>query len=74
MVRKGVNYHGGMVCPDCGAHATGIIDGRPLNNGAEYRRRRECLVCAYRFTTYERVKELKDYKSRNRRAMRVEDV
>ena len=32
-----------------------VVDSRPLKDGAAVRRRRECLACAYRYTTYEEV-------------------
>ena len=42
-----------MRCPFCGAQATKVIDSRLAGEGDQVRRRRECLVCAERFTTYE---------------------
>ncbi len=42
-----------MYCPYCGYHDSKVIDSRGVNNGI--RRRRECLSCHSRFTTYERV-------------------
>ena len=44
-----------MRCPQCGAHETRVVDSRDLDDAATIRRRRECAVCATRFTTYERV-------------------
>ncbi len=44
-----------MRCPQCGAHETRVVDSRDLDDAATIRRRRECAVCANRFTTYERV-------------------
>ena len=42
-----------MRCPFCGATDTKVIDSRLVGEGDQVRRRRECLVCAERFTTYE---------------------
>ncbi|MDX1251973.1 MAG: transcriptional regulator NrdR [Gammaproteobacteria bacterium] len=42
-----------MRCPFCGAEDTKVIDSRLANEGAAVRRRRECLTCAERFTTFE---------------------
>ncbi len=43
-----------MRCPRCADPDTRVIDSRDLENGTTIRRRRECPVCSYRFTTYER--------------------
>jgi transcriptional repressor NrdR len=42
-----------MRCPFCNAEETKVIDSRLANEGDAVRRRRECLTCAERFTTYE---------------------
>ncbi|MDH5545193.1 MAG: transcriptional regulator NrdR [Gammaproteobacteria bacterium] len=42
-----------MRCPFCGATETKVIDSRLANEGDMVRRRRECLTCAERFTTFE---------------------
>ena len=42
-----------MYCPFCGANDTKVIDSRLVANGDQVRRRRECLVCEERFTTFE---------------------
>lgn len=42
-----------MHCPFCDAEDTKVIDSRLANEGAEVRRRRECLTCSERFTTFE---------------------
>ncbi len=47
-----------MQCPFCGDNDDKVVDSRPAEEGGAIRRRRECLVCARRFTTYERVEEL----------------
>ncbi|HOO61376.1 MAG TPA: transcriptional regulator NrdR [Bacillota bacterium] len=44
-----------MKCPFCGHDEDKVIDSRPADDGAAIRRRRECLSCASRFTTYEKV-------------------
>ena len=42
-----------MKCPFCGAIDSKVIDSRPTEDGEKHRRRRECLSCKKRFTTYE---------------------
>lgn len=42
-----------MKCPFCGAIDSKVIDSRPAEDGEKIRRRRECLSCKKRFTTYE---------------------
>ena len=42
-----------MYCPFCGANDTKVIDSRLVANGDQVRRRRECLLCEDRFTTFE---------------------
>ena len=42
-----------MKCPYCGELDSKVIDSRPTEDGEKIRRRRECLSCAKRFTTYE---------------------
>ncbi len=42
-----------MKCPYCGTVDSKVIDSRPADDSARIRRRRECLACAKRFTTYE---------------------
>src|SRR3990172_13116029 len=46
-----------MKCPFCGYLEDKVIDSRLSQDGSTTRRRRECLGCAKRFTTYERVEE-----------------
>ena len=43
-----------MRCPYCSAEDTRVINSRPSDEGAAIRRRRECVACSRRFTTYER--------------------
>src|SRR5258707_115008 len=47
-----------MKCPFCAEPENKVIDSRLSNQGAVIRRRRECLQCQRRFTTYERVEEI----------------
>ena len=47
-----------MKCPFCSFNESKVIDSRPAEEGASIRRRRECLSCAKRFTTYETVESL----------------
>lgn len=47
-----------MKCPICGFTESKVIDSRPTEEGASIRRRRECLSCKGRFTTYEVVESL----------------
>ena len=42
-----------MYCPFCGKQDTKVIDSRLASEGAQVRRRRECLDCGERFTTFE---------------------
>lgn len=44
-----------MRCPSCGFAESKVVDSRPADEGASIRRRRECLECGNRFTTYERL-------------------
>ena len=47
-----------MKCPYCGYAESKVIDSRPAEEGATIRRRRECLACNRRFTTYEIMERL----------------
>ena len=42
-----------MYCPFCNANDTKVTDSRLMSEGNQVRRRRECLICRERFTTYE---------------------
>lgn len=42
-----------MKCPFCGYEESKVIDSRPAEDGEKIRRRRECIKCSRRFTTYE---------------------
>lgn len=47
-----------MKCPICGYTESKVIDSRPSEEGSIIRRRRECLSCQNRFTTYEKIETL----------------
>ena len=47
-----------MRCPYCANPESKVVDSRPSDEGASIRRRRECLVCHKRFTTYETMESL----------------
>ena len=47
-----------MRCPWCGNEQDKVVDSRPAEGGQTIRRRRQCLSCGRRYTTYERVEEL----------------
>ena len=47
-----------MKCPFCGYEESRVIDSRPTDEGERIRRRRECLNCQKRFTTYEVIESL----------------
>lgn len=47
-----------MKCPFCGYSESKVIDSRPAEEGTTIRRRRECLACQKRFTTYEIIERL----------------
>jgi transcriptional repressor NrdR len=44
-----------MRCPKCGCQDDKVIDSRASREGATIRRRRQCIACAFRFTTYEEI-------------------
>ena len=46
-----------MRCPYCGSRDDKVIESRTMANGESLRRRRECVSCGYRFTSYERIEE-----------------
>lgn len=47
-----------MRCPFCDHDESKVVDSRPVEEGTLIRRRRECIHCAKRFTTYERVENI----------------
>lgn len=46
-----------MRCPHCGFKDSKVIDSRPAEEGSTIRRRRECISCKKRFTTYEKIEQ-----------------
>lgn len=48
-----------MRCPKCGCQDDKVIDSRASREGATIRRRRECIKCDYRYTTYEQIERNK---------------
>lgn len=46
-----------MKCPYCNFHDTKVVDSRPTEDNMSIRRRRMCLYCNKRFTTYERYED-----------------
>ena len=50
-----------MICPFCSNVRTRVVDKREIGSGTASRRRRECLKCGKRFTTYERAEALDLY-------------
>ena len=47
-----------MRCPFCSYSESKVIDSRPADDGQKIRRRRECMQCAKRFTTYEAIESM----------------
>lgn len=47
-----------MKCPSCGHLESKVLDSRPSQEGASIRRRRECLSCQKRFTTFETIENI----------------
>ena len=47
-----------MKCPFCSHYESKVVDSRPTDEGQAIRRRRECMICAKRFTTYEKIDEI----------------
>lgn len=47
-----------VFCPNCHAEDTKVVDSRLSEEGASVRRRRRCVACSSRFTTFERVEEI----------------
>ncbi|MDR3293049.1 MAG: transcriptional regulator NrdR [Clostridiales bacterium] len=66
-----------MKCMYCGATDSKVIDSRVSEDGTIIRRRRECINCAKRFTTYEKIEPVSVYvvkKSGNRQPFDVEKI
>lgn len=47
-----------MKCPNCACSDSKVVDSRPTDEGQSIRRRRECMECGFRFTTYEKIEEV----------------
>jgi transcriptional repressor NrdR len=47
-----------MICPKCGTLEDKVVDSRLSKNGRSIRRRRECIACEHRFTTYEEIERV----------------
>ena len=47
-----------MKCPFCSYEESKVVDSRPTDEGSSIRRRRECLKCMKRFTTYEKIESM----------------
>lgn len=47
-----------MKCPYCGFEESKVVDSRPTEEGTKIRRRRECMQCEKRFTTYEMIENV----------------
>ena len=56
---------GPMQCPECSNHDSRVIDSRPADGGTSIRRRRECERCDARFTTYERLANVRMVRKRS---------
>lgn len=54
----GPGYRGAVRCPYCRGVDDKVVDSRAADGGAAIRRRRQCLVCGRRYTTYERLEEM----------------
>ena len=50
-----------MRCPFCGDTDSKVIDSRPTDDGSKIRRRRECIQCQKRFTTFEAIETIPLY-------------
>lgn len=59
VVCKGLDFEfATMRCSKCGGQEDKVIDSRASKDGLSIRRRRECLVCQHRFTTYEQIERV----------------
>lgn len=56
--RPGARYRGAVRCPYCKQDDDRVVDSRTADDGAAIRRRRECLACGRRYTTFERLEPL----------------
>ena len=57
-MRPGTRYRGSVRCPYCRANDDKVVDSRVADEATAIRRRRECLACGRRYTTYERVEDV----------------
>ena len=57
MGAAGASSVGGVRCPSCASLDDKVVDSRTADDGAAIRRRRECLACGRRYTTFERLEE-----------------
>ncbi len=55
---RGGRYRRCVRCPNCSALDDKVVDSRLADEGVAIRRRRECLACGRRFTTFERIEEV----------------
>ena len=54
----GASSFGGVRCPTCSSLDDKVVDSRTADDGSAIRRRRECVSCGHRYTTFERVEEV----------------
>ena len=55
-----------MRCRYCHGTESKVVDSRPTDDGTSIRRRRECMSCGRRFTTYEKIEEILKNNSKNK--------
>lgn len=58
LIRFSLNMEDTMKCPYCNYLESKVVDSRPTDEGQTIRRRRECIKCGKRFTTYEKIEEV----------------
>jgi transcriptional repressor NrdR len=68
-----------MRCPKCGSRDDKVIDSRQSRDGSSIRRRRQCLKCKYRYTTYEEIERsdlrvVKAFEKRSTSLLTLEDM
>ena len=54
-IKKKRRYNGDMICPKCGSPQDKVLESRSSKEGTSIRRRRMCIDCGYRFTSYEHI-------------------
>ena len=62
-----------MKCPICGYYDSKVIDSRPVEEGNSIRRRRECLQCQKRFTTFETIETVQIFVTKKNGAKELFD-